>query len=183
MPAPNTNQEFVKLESRKRIYLNPLRCQFKTSNLVAMGHLTIFAAGQTLRILKLRRLFKLTKHYLSASTNPVPQPHTHTHTHTQLHSFCFQSRISFFSNAAILWILGIQRWVRHEKSLSLKDWQPSIGKTENTDTQNMLDTEKSEREVFKATLRHLTHLGVPRGLEYVQEWEVETSQFVISNGN
>ena len=47
----------------------------------------------------------------------------------------------------------------------------------------MLETEQSQGEVFKATLRHLTHLGVARGLEYVQEWEVKTSQIVTPNGN
>ena len=61
MPAPNMNQEFVKLENRHCIYSNPLRWQFKTSNLVVMAYITIFAGGQTLRISKWRRLFKLMK--------------------------------------------------------------------------------------------------------------------------
>ena len=55
--------------------------------------------------------------------------------------------------------------------------------SENTDTENMLETEQSEGEVFKATLRHLTPLGVARGLESVQDWEVERSQIVTPNGN
>ena len=65
----------------------------------------------------------------------------------------------------------------------LKKTDKLAWKTGNADTQNILEAEQSKVEVFKATLRRSTRLGVPRGLGYVQEWEVKTSQIVTPGGN